>query len=271
MTVDQFFSLFLKELEQNKNLQHYYKFLENQQRFEFRKAYFCQRLEYILQSLPDKNARILDCGCGYGTTGIFLALNGYKVEGLTLEFYHQEIASRMKYWAQHGDVSGFTAVYENIFDVSYPPQTFDYIILQDTLHHLEPLDQALAILKRILKVGGRIVLIEENGNNIVQNLKLIKQRGFKKVKTIYDEKLGKSILLGDENIRSLAAWKKACAKHKLAIDTHSVQYIRYYYPGKYAKLDAKQLVEREQILWKKNAFLKQYFFFGLNFVLINIQ
>src|SRR5688500_1089112 len=116
MTVEKFFELFLKELEQNPNLRSYYKFLNSPSSFEFRKAYFCQRLQYILDNMGDRSQAIWDCGCGYGTTDIFLALNGYKVFGSTLEFYYREIPPRLEYWKQHGYTGGFTFEYENLFD-----------------------------------------------------------------------------------------------------------------------------------------------------------
>ena len=47
MTVPDFFELFLEELKTNKTLWYYYKFLSDPKRLGFRKAYFCQRLEYI--------------------------------------------------------------------------------------------------------------------------------------------------------------------------------------------------------------------------------
>ena len=201
MTVEEFFTLFQIELSENKNLQKYYKFLNDPIRFEFRKAYFCQRLQYILDNI-DSNTRIWDCGCGYGTTGIFLSLNGIKSEGTTLEFYFKEIPNRLDFWKKYGEISNFTFDYKNVFD-GVPANSYDTIILQDTLHHLEPLDSSIAIFNNALSPKGNIILIEENGSNIIQNLKLIKQRGFKKVKEIYDEKLQKTILLGDENIRKL--------------------------------------------------------------------
>ena len=201
MTVEEFFTLFQIELSENKNLQKYYKFLNDPIRFEFRKAYFCQRLQYILDNI-DSNTRIWDCGCGYGTTGIFLSLNGIKSEGTTLEFYFKEIPNRLDFWKKYGEISNFTFDYKNVFD-GVPANSYDTIILQDTLHHHEPLDSLIAIFNNALSPKGNIILIEENGSNIIQNLKLIKQRGFKKVKEIYDEKLQKTILLGDENIRKL--------------------------------------------------------------------
>ncbi|QKG52451.1 SAM-dependent methyltransferase [Hymenobacter sp. BRD67] len=122
MTVNEFFELFLDELRANPALTSYYKFLASPASFEFRKAYVVQRLHYILEHLPNKEAALWDCGCGYGTTAIFLALNGYKVHGTTLEFYFAQIPERLRYWAQFGDVSGFTYSYENLFDSPRPPR-----------------------------------------------------------------------------------------------------------------------------------------------------
>ena len=267
MLINEFFNFFLDELRDNEKLRRYYRFLESPKRFEFRKTYFCQRLEYIQSVITDKNARILDCGCGYGTTGIYLSLNGYKVEGLTLEYYHDEISSHKQFWAKYGYVDGFNAIYQNIFDTDYPAETFDYIILQDTLHHLEPLDKALDIFSKIIKPNGKIILVEENGRNIIQNIKLIRQRGFKKVKEVYDSKQDKTFLLGDENIRSLNKWRTSCEKHDLKINEESVQYIRFYPPSSFMSDNSAEIISKEQKLWQKNRFLKNFFFFGLNFVL----
>jgi hypothetical protein len=41
MNVEEFFELFLIELKENQNLRKYYRFLNNEKSFYFRKAYFC--------------------------------------------------------------------------------------------------------------------------------------------------------------------------------------------------------------------------------------
>ena len=266
MTVEQFFDLFVKELKNNEDLQYYYKYLENPKKFEFRKAYFCQRLQYIADNITDSNSKIWDCGCGFGTTAIFLSINGIASHGTTLEHYMEQIPSRLKYWSQFGDVSKFTYSYENIFDHKFEAASYDLIIIQDTLHHLEPLDEALRILHHVLSPKGHLLIIEENGNNVIQNLKLYKQRGNKRIITIYDESLKKDILLGNENIRSLATWQKAFQKEGFNIEQDTVQYIRYYLPFAFPNDKAKEKVEKEQKLWKKNNFLREYFFFGINYM-----
>lgn len=267
MTVEEFFEIFLIELKDNPDLQDYYKFLGNSSSFDFRKAYFTQRLQYIANQIHEKDSAIWDCGCGFGTTCLFLAMNGYKTFGSTLEFYFKQIDKRKEFWSKYGDSSLFTASYENIFDNFPQKESLDYIILQDTLHHLEPIDDALKIFKTSLKNNGKMILIEENGNNLIQNTKLYLKRGNKKVISIWDEKLQKNILLGNENIRSLNKWNNIFKKHNFSILQTSIQYIRFYFPQFYNN-NIPEIIDKEQRLWNKNKFLKEYFFFGLNFVVI---
>ncbi len=267
MEVTVFFDLLLEEIRQNPGLRTYYKFLESDSGFEFRKAYFCQRLQYIRDHIGgDGRARVWDCGCGYGTTGIFLALNGIASHGTTLEFYIRMIPERIRYWQQHGDVSRFTYTYENLFDQHPPLLSVDIIIIQDTLHHLEPLQEALRIFYRVLAPGGKLLIVEENGNNIIQNLKLYLRRGNKRIIEIWDETLKKNILLGNENIRGLETWRKELSKQHFRILDRETQYIRLYPPFSFRKDNTGRLLEKEQQLWKKSPMLKEYLFFGLSFL-----
>lgn len=266
MNIERFFELFLAELETGKSLWSYYKFHADPSSFEFRKAYFCQRLQYIADHAPEPGSPIWDVGCGYGTTAIFLALNGHRVHGTTLEFYEKELPGRIQYWSQFGDVSGFTYDYEDLFDEHAQYGTFRSIIVQDTLHHLEPLPQALGILGKHLDPDGEIIVIEENGNNIIQSLKLYRQRGNKRVIEFHDERLNKTILLGNENIRSLSHWSREFEQQGLTIDSSSVQYVRALPPALFKHLGYEKAIAREQRLWKSIPILREYFFFGVNFI-----
>lgn len=266
-SVDDFFELFLQELREYNFSGTYYKILDNPKLYEFRKAYFVQRLNYIwneVQQVSPENP-ILDIGCGYATTALFLVLNGYTVKGLTLEFYFQHIAKRKEFWSRHGDVSRLSISYENLFDSPPAAESFQTIIVQDTLHHLEPISDALKIINQALTKTGKIIVVEENGNNIIQRAKLFLQRGNKRIIQIYDDTLQKNILLGNENIRSLSTWEKEFLKQQLEIIPESVQYIRYYLPKKFSDKKWQEVVNQEQKIWKENKFLRDYFFFGLNF------
>ena len=271
MSPEQFFELMLKELEVHTEMQPYYKFLGKKSSWHFRRNYFLQRLRYIQKYLvaPGVQAAglsIWDCGCGYGTTCLFLAMNGIKTYGTTLEFYYDTIQKRKEYWSKYGDTSLFTCTYENLFDNCPAPASYDWIIVQDTLHHLEPIDDALKIFNDSLKKGGKILSIEENGNNIIQRIKLYKYRGNKRIITIWDEKLQKDILLGNENIRSLDSWEQLFKKNGFNVNADSVQYLRYYLPVNYRFSDPEKLLAKELQIQQGKGFRREYFFFGLNFI-----
>lgn len=271
ITPEQFFELLLKELEVHTEMQPYYKFLGNKSSWDFRRNYFLQRLRYIKKHIIDapgntKELSIWDCGCGYGTTCLFLALNGVKTYGTTLEFYYDTVQKRKEYWSQYGDTSLFTCTYENLFDNRPAPASYDWIIVQDTLHHLEPIDAALQIFNASLRKNGKILSIEENGNNIIQCIKLYKYRGNKRIITFYDEKLQKEILLGNENIRSLDQWEHLFVKNGFALPAADVQYVRYYLPFYYRFSDPQKLVEQEERIQSAKGLRREYFFFGLNFI-----
>ncbi len=271
MSPEQFFELFLQELQDLPALFHYYKFHTSEKRFGFRKNYFLERLRYIdkhivQQVTKDSNAQpiIWDCGCGYGTTAFYLAMNGIKVHGTTLEFYYPYITQRKNYWQKYGDTTLFTASYEDLYEQPQQPNSIDIIIVQDTLHHLEPLEDALKIFNTALRPNGKLIAIEENGDNIVQTIKLYKQRGNKRVITIWDDMLQKKITMGNENIRGLATWENLFNNNNWHIKKEATSFIRYYFPQMFNTSNGEELLIKERN--KQSAFLKKYFFFGINFI-----
>ena len=267
MQPEQFFDILVKELEVHTEMQPYYKFLGDQGSWHFRRNYFLTRLRYIFEHIRSgSNLSIWDCGCGYGTTCLFLAMNGIKTHGTTLEFYWETIQKRKEYWSQYGDTSLFTCSYENLFDTQPEPGSYDWIIVQDTLHHLEPINDALNIFNRSLRPNGQLLAIEENGNNIIQRIKLYKYRGNKRIITIYDEKLKKDILIGNENIRSKKNWEKLFVQCGFKFLPGSIQYVRYYLPMHYKNGNEQQLLANELRIQSTPNFRREYFFFGLNFI-----
>lgn len=269
MSPERFFTLFLEELKGLPELFHYYKFLSSEKDFEFRKSYFIQRLDYISRQVMafrgsgTEQPAIWDCGCGYGTTCLYLAMNGLASYGSTLEFYFPFIEKRKQWWAAHGDSSLFTAGYEDIFDRHPKPDSVDIIIVQDTLHHLEPIDEALGVFHATLKKNGILIGIEENGSNIIQNLKLYKQRGNQRIITYWDDTLKKKITMGNENIRSLEHWTRLFAEQQLKIDADRTEFIRVLPPHVYGTKKAEEMAAKEQS-WK-SSLLRKYFYFGINF------
>ncbi len=265
MTVKEFFSLFEKELQGNAELTSYHRVMNSDKLYKFRRAYIEQRLDFVMDQVNKPSAEIWDVGCGYGTTSLLLALNGHKVVGTTLEYYYEQMKERLEYWSQHGDLSTLKFEYKNLFDDHPAAGSYDYIIAQDTLHHLEPFQAAVMIFHNALKPDGRLIVSEENGNNLVCNIKHFRERGFRRVKKIYDERLKKEILIGDENTRSLRKWRKEFSSMPFTFDENSIDYIRYYFPNKYQNTPVEDIIADEKLLWKKSALKREFLFFGMNF------
>jgi SAM-dependent methyltransferase len=269
MEVPEFFELFIRELKINRNLQGYYRLLDNPRRFLWRKAYLEQRLAFVHEHLGSQPMTIWDVGCGYGTTAIFTALNGHRVKGSTLEFYYDQIQRRLDYWSSYGDLSGMTIVYENLFDSSVERQSADIIIVQDTLHHLEPIDQACSIFLKALKPGGKMIVSEENGSNPFILGKNFVRRGFNRVGEIFDERLGKMIPFGNENARSLKKWKKILEEAGFSVVDDVTRFIRLFPPFSYNEGNYRKLIDRENDLGQKSRLLSNYLFFGINFIALS--
>ncbi|HHM21579.1 MAG TPA: methyltransferase domain-containing protein [Bacteroidetes bacterium] len=274
MSVHEFFDLFLEELRHHGKLGEYYKFHADPARLAFRRAYFTQRLQYVFDRVMEARNRrqapdgfsVWDAGSGYSTTQIFLALNGVASHGSTLEYYFDHLPQRFDYWSKYGDMGLVSVSYENIFEAPVKENSEDIIIVQDTLHHLEPLRDSLRIFYKTLRPGGFLLAVEENGNNILQRIKLYRQRGNKRIIEFYDEGLGRKVLMGNENIRSYKTWKKELEKAGFQMDEKKLHYVRFFPPSFFKNKNINDIIKKEQHLWKKYPLLKEYFFFGVDFI-----
>lgn len=270
MEQELFFRYLCEEIKENPNLYPYYKLNEGGLSIRrFRKAYYMQRLAYIDRHI-DKTGypAILDCGCGYGSTCLYLAMNGIPAKGTTMEYYADQIQARRNYWNRYGDSNLFTYVYENIFDNPPEPESLDYIILQDTLHHIEPIEEGLSIFYKGLKKGGKLILVEVNGDALLESFIFFLKRGNKRIIEYYDEKLGKRVLMGNENFRSEQKWRQLFEKAGFTLMPGSVEYIRFFMPFSFRNSEESQVIKRERKLMERHPLLKKYGFFGLNMVFV---
>ncbi|MBN2481030.1 MAG: methyltransferase domain-containing protein [Bacteroidales bacterium] len=267
MDVDKFMYLFLTELKKNVGLHSYYKPANGSKTFLFRKAYIEQRLWYIRDHMPGSPCKIWDVGCGFATTGIFLALNGYHVYGNTLEHYYDQIEKRLAYWSRFGDLSALTIRHEDLYDSQEMPDTYDVILLQDTLHHLEPVEEAVRIFHRVLKPGGKLMVIEENGSSIFIIMKNYLKRGCRTTLRYYDERLGKTVNMGNENAKGIPVWLDIFQKAGFTISDGEVEYIRLFPPFMFSTNHYEERIHQERELIRKNRRIMSHLCFGVNFSL----
>ena len=93
---------------------------------------------------------------------------------------------------------------------------------------------------------------------------LFAQRGTKRIITVHDDVLGKDVLMGNENIRPEKVWRKHFEKAGFRMDEESLQYVRFLPSWRFNEENLTKNVEKEQEIWKKNAFLRHHFFWGIN-------
>ena len=107
---------------------------------------------------PD-GSRVLEAGCGVGAQTVTLACNSPKALFTSIDISDESIAEAKKAVEAAG-VDNVQFQQADIFNLDFPPESFDHIFVCHVLEHLSQPDKALAVLKGLLKVGGTITVIE---------------------------------------------------------------------------------------------------------------
>lgn len=106
-------------------------------------------------------ARILDVGCGQGRDALFIARLGHSVVGVDLspagisDLLEQASREELSIDGHVADIVSFD-----------PPDTFDVIVIDRTLHMLERADR-LDVLRRLvgrIDAGGYLLIADEPSN-----------------------------------------------------------------------------------------------------------
>lgn len=104
-------------------------------------------------------SRILEAGCGVGAQTVTLAKNSPAARFTSIDIAESSVAAaRQKVLA-----AGLTNVEfqtADLFHLPFAPATFDHLFVCFVLEHLAQPVEALRILKRVLKPGGTVTVIE---------------------------------------------------------------------------------------------------------------
>ncbi len=105
--------------------------------------------------------RILEYGCGSGSHSLEIARLGGIVTGIDIS----EVGIRQaREKAEAAGVQGADYLVMDAMNMDFPDGTFDMVIGEGILHHLD-LEQSYREICRVLKPGGRAIFMEPLGHN----------------------------------------------------------------------------------------------------------
>ncbi|MCX6046902.1 MAG: methyltransferase domain-containing protein [Chloroflexi bacterium] len=110
-------------------------------------------------TLYPAGSRVLEVGCGVGAQTVTLAQNNPQAQITAIDISAASVAAAK----QRIEAAGFSNVcfqQGDIFDLAFDPHSFDHVFVCFVLEHLAKPVEALAVLKKFIKPGGSITVIE---------------------------------------------------------------------------------------------------------------
>ncbi|MCB9455385.1 MAG: class I SAM-dependent methyltransferase [Anaerolineaceae bacterium] len=203
----------------------------------FKALFFAMRLQPVLtyiaafQQTHNRPPQILDIGCGFGLESILLVHSGAQVHGL--DGSDAKIAGaeklRAAYEAAFANQLKLTYQVSNLFQF-HPERQFDAVYSSATLHHIEPISEAILTIADFLAPGGTFFLSDENGYSPAQQVAVQKRIGWTSSRKYWqtNHETGEKFLYGNENIRAPFQWIRHVRKAGMHPET--IKYCRFLPP-----------------------------------------
>jgi len=103
--------------------------------------------------------RVLDAGCGVGGSAIWLATHR-SAEAVGITPVASQVARARRYARRRGLDGLVTFEQRDFLDTSFPDASFDVVWAQESVSHTEYKDVFLAEAFRLLRPGGRLVVVD---------------------------------------------------------------------------------------------------------------
>ena len=104
-------------------------------------------------------SRVLEAGCGVGAQTITLAKNSPEARITSIDISESSVTQARKRTEAQG-ISNVHFQQGDIFDLPFGPESFDHVFVCFVLEHLPKPVEALSVLKKLLKPGGTMTVIE---------------------------------------------------------------------------------------------------------------
>ncbi|WP_342304103.1 methyltransferase domain-containing protein [Methanolobus sp. ZRKC5] len=105
------------------------------------------------------NSKVLEAGCGIGAQTVILSKNSPHARITSIDISEDSL-NKAKERATKEGVKNVEFRVESIFDLPFEDESFDHVFVCFVLEHLKEPVQALANLRRVLRKGGTITVIE---------------------------------------------------------------------------------------------------------------
>ncbi len=106
-----------------------------------------------------EGSHVLEAGCGVGAQTVTLARNSPLALITSIDISASSVAKAQK-TVEAAGFKNVTFHQGDIFNLPWPPASFDHVFLCFVLEHLPKPLEALRALKKVLKIGGTITVIE---------------------------------------------------------------------------------------------------------------
>ena len=107
----------------------------------------------------EAGSRVLEAGCGVGAQTVTLARYSPKASFTSIDISKESIDEAKKA-AENAGYSNVQFQQADIFNLNLEADSFDHVFVCHVLEHLSRPNNALAILKNLIRVGGTITVIE---------------------------------------------------------------------------------------------------------------
>lgn len=104
-------------------------------------------------------SRVLEAGCGVGAQTVMLAQNSPQAAITSVDISEASMAEARRRAAAAG-LMNVEFQRADIFNLPFPPRSFDHVFVCFVLEHLPRPVEALRVLKNVIKDGGTITVIE---------------------------------------------------------------------------------------------------------------
>ncbi|MES1185304.1 MAG: class I SAM-dependent methyltransferase [Myxococcales bacterium] len=116
-------------------------------------AYYARYVAFVLAHAPITPSRILDVGCGTGWSTLMFHRAGHQAHGVDL---HQ---NGLEAWQEYPDLPYTSADAQAL---PFPANSFDVVSMYQMLEHVPNPERALEEAIRVLRPGGRLVVVGPN-------------------------------------------------------------------------------------------------------------